>query len=120
MGSAAARKDMPEKVRATLRTLLLSTANVPGTAGRKQALRREMHASDLFFGSATFFVTPSHADTYSPLTLLLHNGPARDDHLNVSASQPDAGGPADNSTFDIRSEAPAMPLLHRMHQHRCW
>ena len=73
MGSAASRAEMPTKVHATLRTLLLSTANVPGTEGRKQALRREMHASNLFFGSATFFVTPKHADTYSPLTVFLHS-----------------------------------------------
>jgi hypothetical protein len=116
MGSAYHRADMPAKVRAALRTLLLSTANVPGTEGRKEALRHEMHASNLLFGSATFFVTPNHADTYSPLMLLLHNGPARDDHLNIGATQPDAGLPTDNSTFDIRSEAPAMPSLHRMHQ----
>ena len=116
MGSAAARADMPAKVRAALRTLLLSTANVPGTEGRKQSLRHEMHASNLMFGSATFFVTPNHADTYSPLMLLLHDGPARDDHLNIDAPQLDAGLPDEKFAFDIRSEAPSMPSLHRMHQ----
>ena len=68
------------------------------------------------FGSATFFVTPNHADTYSPLMLLLHNGPARDDHLNIDAPQLDAGLPDEKFAFDIRSEAPSMPSLHRMHQ----
>ena len=116
MGSAAARADMPAKVRAALRTLLLSSANVPGTEGRKQSLRHEMHASNLMFGSATFFTTPNHADTYSPLMLLLHNGPARDDHLNIDAPQLDAGLPGEKFAFDIRSEAPSMPSLHRMHQ----
>ena len=116
MGSAAARADMPAKVRAALRTLLLSTAAVPGTEGRKQSLRHNMHASNLMFGSATFFVTPNHADTYSPLMLLLQNGPARDDHLNIDASQLDAGLPDEKFAFDIRSEAPSMPSLHRMHQ----
>ena len=80
MGTAAARADMPAKVRTTLRTLLLSAANVPGTEGRKQSLRHDMHASILLFGHATFFTTPNHADTYSPLMLLLHDGPPRDDH----------------------------------------
>ena len=92
MGSAAARADMPAKVRAALRTLLLSTANVPGTEGRKQSLRHEMHGSNLMFGSGTFFVTPNHADTYSPLMLLLHNGPARDDHDTLAAEDPKQHG----------------------------
>ena len=116
MGSAAARAEMPAKVRAALRTLLLSTSDVPGTEGRKQTLRHNMHASNLRFGSATFFVTPNHADTYSPLMLLLQNGPARDDHLNIDAPQLDAGLPSEKFAFDIRSEAPSMPSLHRMHQ----
>ena len=116
IGSAAARADMPAKVRAALRALLLSTANVPGTEGRKQSLRHIMHASNIMFGSATFFVTPNHADTYSPLMLLLQNGPARDDHLNIDAPQLDAGLPDEKFVFDIRSEAPSMPSLHRMHQ----
>ena len=115
MGSAAARAEMPAKVRAALRSLLLSTAAVPGTEGRKQSLRHFMHAANLMFGSATFFVTPNHADTYSPLMLLLHNGPARDDHLNIDAPQLDAGLPDEKFAFDIRSEAPSMPSLHRMH-----
>ena len=48
--------------------------------------------------------------------LLLHNGPARDDHLNIDAPQLDAGLPDERFAFDIRSEAPSMPSLHRMHQ----
>ena len=96
--------------------MLLSTANVPGSEERKQCLRHGMHASNIMFGSATFFTTPNHADTYSPLMLLLHNGPARDDHLNIDAPQQDAGMPDEKFAFDIRSEAPSMPSLHRMHQ----
>ena len=34
--SAAYRSDMPPKIRTALRTLLLSTSNVPGTEGRKR------------------------------------------------------------------------------------
>ena len=37
LGSAASRADMPAKVRTALRSVLLSTANVPGTEGRKQS-----------------------------------------------------------------------------------
>ena len=48
--------------------------------------------------------------------LLLRNGPARDDHLNIDAPQLDAGLPDEKFAFDIRSEAPSMPSLHRMHQ----
>ena len=48
--------------------------------------------------------------------VLLRNGPAGDDHLNIDAPQLNAGLPDDNFVFDIRSEAPAMPSLHRMHQ----
>ena len=35
IGTAAARADMPAKLRAALRSLILSTANVPATEGRK-------------------------------------------------------------------------------------
>ena len=52
MGSAAARTDMPARVRAALRTLVLSSANVPGSEGRKQSLRHEMHASNLIWTTA--------------------------------------------------------------------
>ena len=37
--TAAARADMPAKVKTAFRTLLLSTSDVPGTEGRKTALR---------------------------------------------------------------------------------
>ena len=41
--TAVARKDMPAKVKTALRTLLLSTSDVPGTEGRKTALRFDGH-----------------------------------------------------------------------------
>ena len=41
--TAVARKDMPAKVKTALRTLLLSTSDVPGTEGRKTALRFNGH-----------------------------------------------------------------------------
>ena len=39
IGSAISRPGMPAKVKIALRTLLLSTSDVPGTEGRKTALR---------------------------------------------------------------------------------
>ena len=41
--TAVARKDMPAKVKTALRTLLLSASDVPGTEGRKTALRFNGH-----------------------------------------------------------------------------
>ena len=38
IGTAAARPDMPDKVKTALRTLLLSTSDVAGTEGRKTSL----------------------------------------------------------------------------------
>ncbi len=46
--SAAARPDMPAKVKTALRTLLLSTPDVPGTEGRKAQLRFNGHGNNLF------------------------------------------------------------------------
>ena len=48
--SAAARPDMPAKVKTALRTLLLSTSDVPGTGGRKAQLRCNGHGNNLLFG----------------------------------------------------------------------
>ena len=107
---------MPEKVRTALRTLLLSTANVFGTEGRKQSLRHEMHAANLLFGAGTFFATPNHADTYSPLMLLLHRGPSRTDHLMINATEQDVSTTVGPSAVDILSETPTMPSLEAMHQ----
>ena len=38
IGSAISRPDMPPKIKTALRTLLLSTSEVPGTEGRKKRL----------------------------------------------------------------------------------
>ena len=45
--TAVARPDMPAKVKTALRTLLLSTSDVPGTEGRKTALRFDGHGKPL-------------------------------------------------------------------------
>ena len=47
IGSACSREGMPAKVRTALRTLLLSTSDVPGTEGRKTALRFNGHGKNL-------------------------------------------------------------------------
>ena len=67
IGSACSRPDMPPKIKTALRSLLLSTADVPGTEGRKRKLRFNGHANNLLWGAPSFFVTPNFADTYSPL-----------------------------------------------------
>ena len=104
---------MPAKVKTALRTLLLSTSDVPGTEGRKTALRFNGHGNNLFFGAPTFFNTPNFADTYSYLILQLHEGPGKHNHLNIrSASQPAVS----DTPPEITRAEPKMPSLERMHQ----
>ena len=87
--SAAARPDMPAKVKTALRTMLLSTSDVPGTEGRKAQLRFNGHGNNLFFGGPNFFATPNFAGAYHPLVKVLHDGPSDDSHLLLgSAAQP--------------------------------
>ena len=106
ISTACARPDMPAKVKTALRTLLLSTSDVPGTEGRKTQLRFDGHGNNLLFGAASFFATPNFADTYSPLVLQLHEGPGKDSHLNTSgAAQPAA---------NITRAQPPMPSLEQM------
>eukprot|EP00959_Pyramimonas_sp_CCMP1952_P370648 7762742-Pyramimonas_sp.AAC.1 len=97
---------MPAKVKTALRTLLLSTSDVPGTEGRKTALRFNGHGNNLKFGAASLFVTPNFADTYSPLVLQLHEGPGKRSHLDnggdaVSAVAR-AGGASQPAGPDLR------------------
>jgi hypothetical protein len=72
--SACARPEMPAKVKTALRTLFLSTSEVPGTEGRKAQLRFDGHGNNLLFGGPSFFAMPNFADTYNPLVTLLHDG----------------------------------------------
>ena len=64
--SAVGRAEMPAAVKTALRTLLLSTSDVPGTEGRKVALRHDGHGDNLYFGAATYFCMPNFADNCSP------------------------------------------------------
>jgi hypothetical protein len=111
--SAVSRSDMPAKVKTSLRTLLLSTSDVPGTEGRKTALRYDGHGNNLLFGPATFFNTPNFADTYNPLMFLLHEGPGKQSHLGISGASQPAGA---EISPQIARAAPTMPTLERMHQ----
>ena len=109
IGSACSRPGMPAKVKTALRTLLLSTSDVPGTEGRKTALRFDGHGNNLKFGASSFFVTPNFADTYSPLVVQLHEGPGKRSHLDIRGAEVvRAGG--------ITAAEPIMPPLERMHQ----
>jgi hypothetical protein len=63
IGAASANPQMPAKVRIALRTLLLSTSDVPGTEGRKAQLRFDGHGNNLLCGGPSFFATPSRTRT---------------------------------------------------------
>ena len=110
--TAAARADVPAKVLTAFRTLLLSTSDVPGTEGRKTALRYNGHGNNILFGPASFFTTPNFADTHSPLIVQLHDGPPQNSHLDIespcNASQLAAS--------PIMQVEPRMPSFERMHQ----
>lgn len=123
ISSAAARPDMPAKVKSALRTLLLSTSDVPGTEGRKAQLRFNGHGNNLFFGGPSFFVTPNFADTYHPIVKLLHDGPSDSSHLCVAgAPQPGEGLSSASSSAArpvcdfLAAVEPKMPTLRRMHE----
>lgn len=124
--TAVSRPEMPAKVKTALRTLLLSTSVVPGTEGRKTALRYNGHANNLFFGAPSFFNTPNFADTYHPLMVLLHEGPGETSHVGISRSSkaPDSSGSSGSAPQPAGSQAapqiaraePVMPSSETMHQ----
>jgi hypothetical protein len=109
LGAACANPNMPAKVKTALRTLLLSTSDVPGTEGRKAQLRFNGHGNNLLFGSPSFFATPNFADTYNPLVKLLHDGPGEDSHLLAGTTSQRAHG-------FMASAEPRMPSLRGMHE----
>ncbi|MDA8609367.1 hypothetical protein N9L19_00470 [bacterium] len=115
ISAACARPDMPAKVKTALRTLLLSTSDVPSSERRKTQLRYNGHGHHLLFGASSFFVTPNFADTYNPLVLQHHEGPGRNNHLSIGGASQPAGG-ASQPAEEITRVAPRMPSLERMHQ----
>ena len=96
MGQASSRPELPAKVKTALRTLLLSTSDVPGTEGRKKKLRHNGHGNNLLFGAPSFFATPNFADTYHPLVHMLHYGGASLHAVPGGASQPAAAASVDS------------------------
>ncbi len=109
--SACARPEMLSNVETALRTLLLSTSEVPGTEGRKVQLRFSGDGANLLFGGPSFFATPNFADVYHPLVKLLHDGPGENSHLLAGG----AAQPAEaTSTLDFTE--PRMSSLRRMHE----
>ena len=118
---ALGQKEVPGAVKTALRALLLSTSDVPGTEGRKVALRHDGHGNNLFYGAATYFCTPNFADNYSPLMWLLHNGPEASAHV-TSAAEPRVHAASaselrvDTMAPEMLRAAPRMPSLERMHQ----
>ena len=73
--------------------------------------------NNLKFGADSFFVTPNFADTYSLLVLQLHEGPGKRSHFGAQGGAvARAGGASQPAGPDLRSPAPTMPSLERMHQ----
>ena len=56
-----------------LEHLLTTTSVVPLTEGNKMKLRHFGHALDVTFGPLKLFMTCNFADTYIPLTVILHD-----------------------------------------------
>ena len=115
IGQACANPMLPATVKTALRTLLLSTSEVPGTEGRKGKLRFDGHGSNLLFGGPSFFATPNFADTYSPLVKLLHDGPGADNHLVATRTgRPvDSGGGASQPASNPAPRAVLLSLPKR-------
>ena len=84
----------PDKVRAALRHILFSTANVPLTEGYKIRLRHFGQSFSHCFGPMTVFSTHNYSDTYNPLMYQL----------------------CANLESGHLTEKPAMPTLQRMHE----
>ena len=67
---------VPAPVKTAMRTLLLSSSNVPGTEGNKTMQRYEGYALTLWYGPAVLFKTFNYAEHYSPIMYTLDAGPA--------------------------------------------
>ena len=98
--SAAKQQAMPG-VQKVLQHFLMHTTNVAMTEGNKMAIRHIGQAMNLRFGPFSSFFTTNFADTYNPLTVVLHQG---------------AGDPLGSRLIDIRQDSPPMPTSQEMHK----
>jgi len=98
--SAAKQQEMPG-VQKVLQHLLMHTTNVAMTEGNKMTIRHMGQAMNLRCGPFSSFFTTNFADTYNPLTVVLHQG---------------AGEPLGPRAFDIRQDSPPMPTSQEMHK----
>ena len=92
-------------VKQALRSLLLSSAKVPGTEGNKTMQRYHGNALTTWFGPAVLFLTFNFADTYSRIVVNLDLGPAGG-----------ADQPADRTSYTLLTDEPDMPSLADMHR----
>ena len=98
--SAAKQQAMPS-VQKVLQHMLMHTTNVAMTQGNKMTIRHMGQAMNLRFGPFAAFFTTNFADTYNPLTVVLHQG---------------AGEPLGPRSMDIRQDSPSMPTSQAMHK----
>ena len=97
---AAKQQKMPG-VQKVLQHLLMHTTSVAMTEGNKMTIRHRGQAMNLRFGPFSSFFTTNFADTYNPLTVVLHQG---------------AGEPLGKRSLDIRQDSPPMPTSQDMHK----
>ena len=98
---AARHPETSKALKAALRTLMVCTANIPGTDGRKMVQRHIGHAMNLVYGPCMLFVTFNFADTRSKLVHKLYV---------------DAGSDPDEIQLELLDDDPHMPSLRDMHR----
>ncbi|CAE7160870.1 unnamed protein product [Symbiodinium necroappetens] len=95
----AGHPEVSKKLKAVLRSLSLSTANICGTEGRKTTQRHIGNSMNIVYGPCSLFVTMNFADTRSRLVYQLHGG-----------------GLEENIEVELWKDDPAMPSLRDMHR----
>ena len=88
-------------LKAVLQNLMVCTANIPGTDGRKMVQRHIGNSMNIVFGPCSLFVTFNFADTRSKLVYKLFT---------------DAGKNPDEFEIGLLQDNPCMPTLRQMHK----
>lgn len=88
-------------LKAVLQNLMVCTANIPGTDGRKMVQRHIGNSMNIVFGPCSLFVTFNFADTRSKLVYKLFV---------------DAGKNPEEFEIDLLQDNPCMPSLRQMHK----